>query len=348
MIELDSLGSRVVVGKGLIGRISDFLPQGRVFLVTDRNVQQAGWLAPVAASLGGRILGESVIEPGEASKSWNALESLTEFMLDAGLTRDDAVVAIGGGVIGDLAGLAAAIVKRGVASVLVPTSLLAQVDSAIGGKTAINSRSGKNLIGAFHAPTLVLVDIATLDTLPEAEIRSGYAETVKYGLIADRDFFAWCETNGAALIEGDRARRLHAVSHCLKAKARIVQVDPRDRTGTRALLNFGHSFGHAIEAESKRRHGEAVAIGMALAFRLSVRMGDCDADEARRAIDHLASVGLPVCLDSEDRDRLVRLMKNDKKSGADGLRLVLTRGIGRAFLANPISPATIRDFLARC
>ena len=210
-----------------------------------------------------------------------------------------------------------------------PTSLLAQADSAIGGKTGVNARQGKNLIGAFHAPSLVLIDPDTLSTLPSREFRSGYAEIVKYGLIADAGFFAWCESHGEALLAGDGPARLHAIHACVLAKAALVAGDERDQSGQRALLNFGHSFGHAIEAETGLPHGEAVAIGMAMAFRRSVERGYCPAEDSERAIAHLASVGLPTETDM-DPARLAERMRHDKKGGT----LVLTRGIGKAFLAD--------------
>lgn len=300
------------------------LPPGRHFLVTDANVAAAGWPGRLGADFAGRF----ILAPGEASKSLATVERLLDALIEAGIGRKDCVVAVGGGVVGDVAGFAAALLKRGCQWAAVPTSLIAQADAAIGGKTAVNARQGKNLIGAFHDPAAVLIDPATLATLPEAELRAGYAEVVKYGLIADPDFFAWCEANGAALIAGDEAARLYAIETCVRAKTAVVAEDPRDENGVRAMLNFGHSFGHAIEAETAMRHGEAVAIGMAMAFRLSVERGLCPAEDAERAIAHLASVGLPV--DSTvDPDRLAERMAHDKKGGA----LVLTRGIGKAFLA---------------
>ena len=236
---------------------------------------------------------------------------------------------VGGGVVTDVAGFAASLLKRGCNWIAVPTSLLAQADAAIGGKTAVNARQGKNLIGAFHRPARVLIDPDALATLPARELRAGYAEVVKYGLIADPEFFAWCEANGAALLAGDRAARRLAIETCVRAKTSLIAGDERDTKGRRALLNFGHSFGHAIEAETSLRHGEAVAIGMAMAFELSVERGLCPPTEAARAIAHLAAVGLPVRA-GVDPARLAARMAHDKKDGA----LVLTRGIGRAFLEN--------------
>jgi len=309
------------IGSGLIGEVA--LPAGRLFLVTDANVAAAGWPDRLGAAFDGRF----VLEPGEDSKSLSVVERLLDALLDAGIGRSDHVVAVGGGVVGDVAGFAAALLKRGTNWIAVPTSLLAQADAAIGGKTGVNARQGKNLIGAFHAPALVLIDPDALATLPPDELRAGYAEIVKIGLIGDRDFFAWCEENGDALLAGDRAARLHAIETCVRAKAALVAGDERDTGGERALLNFGHSFGHAIEAETGIRHGEAVAIGMVLALRLSVARGLCPAADLARVIAHFAAVGLPVATEA-DPDALARRMAHDKK-GAD---LVLARGIGRAFL----------------
>lgn len=321
MIRIDTPGYPVLIGAGLIGEAA--LPPGRLFLVTDDNVARAGWPDRLEAEFAGRY----VLAPGEGSKSFAALERLLDALIEAGIGRNDHVVAVGGGVVGDLAGLAAALVKRGCAWIAVPTSLIAQADSAIGGKTAVNARQGKNLIGAFHSPALVLIDPDALSTLPEAELRAGYAEVVKYGLIADPAFFAWCEANGASLIAGDSAARLHAIESCVRAKAAIVAADERDTEGARFLLNFGHSFGHAIEAETSLRHGEAVSIGMAMALRLSVARGLCPAPDADRAIAHLEAIGLPTSTDV-DPARLAERMAHDKKGSA----LVLSRGIGKAFV----------------
>jgi 3-dehydroquinate synthase len=309
------------IEEGLIGAAA--LPGGKLFLVTDANVEAAGWPDRLGAAFAGR----RVLPPGEASKSLAEVESLLDALLEAGIGRADHVVAVGGGVVSDVAGFAASVLKRGCPWVAVPTSLLAQADAAVGGKTGVNARQGKNLIGAFHPPALVLIDPETLATLPERELRSGYAEVVKYGLIADPGFFAWCEANGAALLAGDRAARLHAIETCVRAKTALVAGDERDTKGRRALLNFGHSFGHALEAEIGLPHGEAVAIGMAIAFELSVARGLCPPADAVRAIAHLAAVGLPVRADV-GAARLAARMAHDKKGGA----LVLTRGIGRAFL----------------
>jgi 3-dehydroquinate synthase len=310
------------IDEGLIGTVA--LPPGKLFLVTDANVEAAGWPDRLGADFAGRF----VLEPGESSKALATVEVLLDAMLEAGLGRTDHVVAVGGGVVGDVAGFAASLLKRGCNWIAVPTSLLAQADAAIGGKTGVNARQGKNLIGAFHRPAQVLIDPDALATLPARELRAGYAEVVKYALIADPGFFAWCEANGAALLAGDRAARRHAIETCVRAKTAFVAGDERETKGRRALLNFGHSFGHAIEAETGLPHGEAVAIGVAMAFELSVARGLCPPEDAARAIAHLAAAGLPVRTDVEPA-RLAERMAHDKKGGA----LVLTRGIGKAFLA---------------
>ena len=308
------------IGRGLIGEAA--LPESeRLFLVTDSNVEAAGWPDRLGADFAGRF----VLAPGEASKTLGQIEALLDAMIEAGIGRSDHVVAVGGGVVGDIAGFAASLLKRGCGWIAVPTSLLAQADSAIGGKTGVDARQGKNLIGAFHPPALILIDPAALDTLPAEELRAGYAEIVKYGLIGDPAFFAWCEAEGAAMLAGDAEARLHAIETCVRAKSALVAGDERDTKGQRALLNFGHSFGHAIEAETGMRHGEAVAIGMAMAFRLSVERGLCPPADAARVTAHLAAMGLPTRTDL-DPARLAARMAQDKKDG-----LVLTRGIGRAF-----------------
>ncbi|HEX2764073.1 MAG TPA: 3-dehydroquinate synthase [Allosphingosinicella sp.] len=321
-----ALGGRsypVRIEAGALTQAGEWLaPFRRTIIVSDENV----W-----AAQGGRLGGlgqEPIVVPaGEGSKSWTQLEGLCERLLALGVARDDTLVAFGGGVIGDLVGFAAAILKRGCRYVQVPTSLLAQVDSSVGGKTAINAAAGKNLIGAFHQPALVLIDPDTLDTLPARELRSGYAEVVKYGLIGDPAFFEWCEANGAKLLAGGAEARIHAIATCVAMKAEIVAEDERETEGRRALLNFGHTYGHAIEAETDLRHGEAVAIGMATAFRLSVERGLCPPDDAQRAIRHLQAMGLPTETDVAP-ERLEARMRHDKKGG----QFVLTRGIGKAFL----------------
>ncbi|HEX9965549.1 MAG TPA: 3-dehydroquinate synthase [Allosphingosinicella sp.] len=347
------LGERsyaVSIGTGLLERAGELLAPhtrgGRIVAVSDETVWAAQGTRLAASGLD---VVPVLVPPGEESKSWARLEDLTGRLLDLGVERGDSILAFGGGMVGDLAGFAASILKRGCAWVQVPTSLLAQVDSSVGGKTAINSAAGKNLIGAFHQPAAVLIDPSTLDTLPERELRSGYAEVVKYGLIGDPDFFAWCEANGAALLGGDGAARIEAIETCVRAKAAIVAEDELETKGRRALLNFGHTFGHALEAETgfAMLHGEAVALGMALAFRFSAERGLCGEDEAARVAAHLDTVGLPTRLDGVSARRLVERMAGDKKASGGRVAFVLTRGIGAAFVDRSVEPREVEAFLSR-
>ncbi len=271
-------------------------------IVTDENVaaQPSFWTLYNSLSSVGPAPRVIKVPAGEATKSWAQLEALTDQLIEFGVGRSDHIIAFGGGVIGDLVGFAASVVKRGCNFIQIPTTLLAQVDSSVGGKTAINSHAGKNLIGAFHQPALVLIDPDTLDTLPPRETRAGYAEVAKYGLIDDAGFFAWCEANGPALLKGSGSAREHAIAKSVAAKAAIVSEDERETTGRRALLNLGHTFGHALEAETgfsdRLLHGEGVAAGMALAFAYSARRGECPPEDAARVAAHLRAVGLPASL----------------------------------------------------
>jgi 3-dehydroquinate synthase len=338
MIRIDAGAYSVRIGAGLLGAP---LPEGRKFLVTDADVARAGW----PERLGGSFAATHILRPGEANKTLAELERLTDALLDHRIERGDLIVALGGGMVGDMAGLAASLVKRGCRLVHIPTSLLAMVDSGIGGKTAVNTRHGKNLLGAFKSPEAVLIDSETLTTLPAAELRAGYAETVKYGLIGDAAFFAWCEAHGRNLLAGDEGARLHAIETCVRAKLSYVQGDERDTAGRRALLNFGHSFGHAIEAESGMAHGLAVAIGMAVALRFSHALGLCPAEDVARATAHLTEIGLPTQITGLDSIALLDRMAQDKKAANGRIRLVLSRGIGQAFLHGGISPEILADFL---
>ncbi|MGJ3649645.1 3-dehydroquinate synthase [Sphingomonas sp. GlSt437] len=355
-----ALGERsypIRVEHGLLARAGEHLARfarGRpVVIATDSNVSTH--LATLRAALeGAGIASEAIVlSPGEASKSWTTLELLCDRLLDLGVERGDHIVALGGGVIGDLVGFAASILKRGCGFVQVPTTLLAQVDSSVGGKTAINVRAGKNLIGAFYQPNLVLIDPATLDTLPMRERRAGYAEVIKYGLIDDADFFAWCEAHGGAVLAGDAQALVKAIGHSVAAKARIVAADERETAGVRALLNLGHTFGHALEAETgfsdALLHGEAVAAGMALAFGYSARAGLCSADDAARVAAHLRAVGLPDGLKAAgitaSGAALVEHMRHDKKMNAGTLPFLLVRGIGQTFLNKSVDLADVAAFL---
>jgi 3-dehydroquinate synthase len=294
-----------------------------------------------------------ILPPGEKTKSWAMLEHVCDRLLELGIERSDHVIALGGGVIGDLVGFACSIVKRGCRFVQIPTTLLSQVDSSVGGKTAINTSAGKNLIGAFHQPAMVLIDPDVLDTLPARQVRAGYAEVVKYGLIDDFAFFEWCEANAPALLAGDADARVYAIAHSVAAKARIVAADEHETNGIRALLNLGHTFGHALEAEAgfsdRLLHGEGVAAGCALAFRYSARQGLCERQDAERVAAHLRAIGLPDGLAAAGIDApsatLVEHMKHDKKMAAGTLPFLLTRGIGQTYLDKTVDLADIAAFL---
>ena len=331
----------------------DHAPNRRIVVVTDRNVatHHLATLTRAAEAAGLRV-DTLTLPPGEGTKSWSQLEALTNDLLALEVERGDPIVALGGGVIGDLTGFAAAIVKRGCKVIQIPTTLLSQVDSSVGGKTAINTRAGKNLIGAFHQPALVLIDPDMLDTLPEREARAGYAEVVKYGLIDDPEFFAWCEANGAALLAGDADARTRAIAHSVAAKARIVGEDERETSGRRALLNLGHTFGHALEAETgfsdRLLHGEAVAAGMAIAFRFSAARGLCPPEDAVRVAAHLNSVGLPIGArpaTNADGPTLAAHMAHDKKRAGGSVPFLLARGIGQTFLDKTVTLEEVAAFL---
>jgi len=351
----------IVIGENLIAsageRLAGALPRARFAVVSDKTV--AGlYLAPLKASLEdqGLFLGSAVVAPGEASKCFPVLAKLCETLLDLGVERGDCVIALGGGVVGDLAGFAASILRRGVRVVQMPTTLLAQVDSAIGGKTGIDTKQGKNLIGTFHQPSLVLADVAVLSTLSDREFRAGYAEVAKYGLLGDAPFFAWLEQNWTDVFAGQDGKRRHAVETSARAKADIVVADEREESGLRALLNLGHTFGHALEAfagySDRLLHGEAIAIGMRLAFTYSVEQGLCPAEDAARVAKHFADVGLPTEIAAVPGDKptpgeLLRLMAQDKKVKGGKLALVLARGIGQAFVEGDVSMEPLTDFLKR-
>ena len=293
------------------------------------------------------------VPPGETSKSWQGLQELTDWMLAHGVERGDQVIALGGGVVGDLTGFACAILKRGCGFIQIPTTLLAQVDSSVGGKTAINTSAGKNLIGAFHQPSLVLADLTALDTLPDREMRAGYAEVIKYGILGDRDFFDWLAANGQNVLDREPDALEYAVATSVAAKARIVAEDERELSGTRALLNLGHTFGHALEAErgfsDRLLHGEGVALGMVLAARYSARRGDMDAQDAELVAKAIAASGLPseiskLGLDCDGRT-LTDHMLHDKKMDAGTLPFLLLHGIGAAYLAKDVELEDVAEFL---
>ena len=357
-----ALGARaydIVIGRGQLaslgGRLAALKPGAKAAIVVDEAVAKLH-LAVAEASLAtaGIPVVRVNVPPGEGSKSFSVFERVCEELIDARIERGDVVVALGGGVVGDLAGFAAAVVRRGLDYVQVPTTLLAQVDSSVGGKTAINSSRGKNLIGVFHQPILVVADTALLDTLPAREFRAGYAEVVKYGLLGDAGFFAWLDANAKDVFAGTGSAREHAIAVCCRMKAEIVARDERE-TGERALLNLGHTFGHAVEASAgfsqRLLHGEAVALGTALAFEFSARLGLMPRAEAERVVRHLADVGLPTRLSDvtggvPGADRLLELMAQDKKVRRGRLTFILLRGIGNAFVAPDVDPADIHAFLA--
>ena len=349
----------VVVGGGLIDRagreLASLIPRRRTVIVTDGNVSDHhGERLAAALETGGiSVLDVIALEPGEQAKSWRGLERLCDRLLELDLDREDVLTAFGGGVVGDLTGFAAAIYKRGIEFVQVPTTLLAQVDSSVGGKTAIDTALGKNLIGAFHQPRRVLADLDVLATLPLREVRAGYAEIVKYGLLGDAEFFAWLEENGSSVLAQERAALTHAVARSVEMKAEIVAEDERE-AGRRALLNLGHTFAHALEAETgfggTLLHGEAVACGCALAFRLSAALELCPQEHASRATALLAAAHLPTRLSEIEAapfaaERLVRLMTRDKKASAGALTLVLARRIGDAFVSRDVTLEQLTTFL---
>ena len=343
---------------GLLGNIATYLARyarsGRFLVISDENVAHHIWPGIRTRFSQSDISAELFILPaGESGKSWAELEKLTDWLLEHHVERGDHIIALGGGVVGDITGFAAHIVKRGCSFIQIPTTLLAQVDSSVGGKTAINSKSGKNLVGAFHQPSIVLIDPDVLDSLPRRQLAAGFAEVVKYGLIDDLDFFDWCETNLDAFFAGDASARHYAIEHSVAAKARIVAADEKELSGTRALLNLGHTFGHALEADTgfsdRLFHGEAVAAGMVLAFRYSSQIGLCDEGDANRAANLLHKAGLPVTLAdagiSADGKALVDYMMHDKKMAGGKLPFLLARGIGKTFLSKDVDLADVAAFL---
>ncbi|WFU40852.1 3-dehydroquinate synthase [Bradyrhizobium sp. CB82] len=360
-VALGERGYDIVIGRDVLAslgaRVSRLRPGVRTAIVTDRTVARH-WLEPTEASLAAAGVPTSriIVEEGEISKTYAGLEKVSEALIAAKIERNDLVIALGGGVVGDLAGFAAAILRRGVDFVQVPTSLLAQVDSSVGGKTGINSPQGKNLLGAFHQPVLVIADTAVLDTLSPRQFRAGYAEAAKYGVLGDEAFFAWLEKNHADIFKGGSARE-HAIATSCRAKAGVVSRDERE-TGERALLNLGHTFGHALEAATgfsdRLFHGEGVSIGMVLAAEFSAKLGMIGAADAARVERHLAEVGLPTRLQDiagfaqeglADADALLALMAQDKKVKRGKLTFILLEAVGRAVIAKDVEPPLVRDFL---
>jgi 3-dehydroquinate synthase len=360
-VALDNRAYDIVIGRDVLislgARVAALRPGVRTAIVTDKTVAKH-WLEKTEASLAAADIPSSrvILDEGESSKSYHGLERVSEALIAAKIERNDLVIALGGGVVGDLAGFAAAILRRGVDFVQVPTSLLAQVDSSVGGKTGINSPQGKNLLGAFHQPVLVIADTAVLDTLSPRQFRAGYAEVAKYGVLGDEAFFSWLETNHAEVFKGGAARE-HAIATSCRAKAAIVARDERE-TGDRALLNLGHTFGHALEAATgfsdRLFHGEGVAIGMVLAAEFSASLGMIAPSDAVRVKRHLAEVGLPTHLQDiagfaqeglADADALVALMAQDKKVRRGKLTFILLEAVGRAVIVRDVDPSKVRDFL---
>jgi len=353
-VELADRGYDIAIGPGLIDRAGDLakplLAAPRVLIVSDEQVAPL-YGDRLGASFARAGIASSLITvpAGEGSKEFSAFGRLMNALLDRRPDRKTTLIALGGGVVGDLTGFAASVLLRGVDFIQVPTTLLAQVDSSVGGKTGINTRHGKNLVGTFYQPRLVLADTDVLDTLPRRELLAGYAEVAKYGLIDDPAFFDWLEIHGPAVIDGDHARRAEAIERSCLAKARIVAADERETTDLRALLNLGHTFGHALEAETgfgaDLLHGEAVGAGMAMAFDLSAQLGLCTPPEALRVRRHLGLVGLPVRLRAIGGGnsrvwtsaKLIAHMRGDKKAEGGKLAFILARGIGKAFVSRDVA-----------
>jgi 3-dehydroquinate synthase len=358
-VALDARSYDVMIGPGLLARagalIAPFAPSKRVAVVTDEIVANLH-LGALGSGLDAAGINWTpiVLPPGEQTKSYAGLERLCDALIDLELDRKDLVIAFGGGVIGDLAGFAAGIVKRGIDFVQIPTTLLAQVDSSVGGKTAIDTKAGKNLVGMFYQPRLVLADLDVLDTLPVRERLAGYAEIVKYGLIDSPEFFEWCEANGPKLRAGDHDAMAYAVKKSVEAKARVVAADEREG-GARALLNLGHTFAHAFETaaqfDNALLHGEAVGLGLNLAFKHSVKLGLAPGQDAVRVEKHLSLMGLPTSAATApggpyQTDALMKNMAHDKKNEGGKLTLILAKGIGKAFVQKDADPAPVRDLLA--
>lgn len=356
-----ALGTRsydIHIGSGVLaqagGLIAPLLSRPKLAIITDNHVADLHLPTLQKTLDDANIAHDSFIVPaGESSKNFEQLETLCDWLLAQKIERDDCIIALGGGVIGDLTGFAAAILRRGTRFIQIPTTLLSQVDSSIGGKTAVNAKAGKNLIGAFHQPDLVLADMDVLATLPARELRAGYAEVVKYGALGDADFFNWLENNGADVLALNPAATAEAVAQSCRAKAAIVARDERE-AGERALLNLGHTFGHAFEKltgyGSALLHGEAVAYGMHLAFAFSVQCGLCDAQHAERLKAHLAASDLPTNMaqignGAFDADALIEAMAQDKKVKAGQMRFILARRLGETFIADDVTADKLRPFL---
>lgn len=357
-VDLSDRSYDILVSNDLLPRagalMAPLIRHTPAIIVTDETVA-ALHLATLRDSLSDAgIAAETIVmKAGESTKEFDGLEFLVNAILDLRPERSSTLIALGGGVIGDLTGFAASVILRGIDFIQVPTTLLSQVDSSVGGKTGINTRHGKNLVGSFYQPRLVLADTKVLDTLPRRELLAGYAEVVKYGLLGDPDFFAWLEQNGEALVNGDDGARRHAITTSCEAKAEIVAGDERE-TGRRALLNLGHTFAHTLEAETgfgaRLLHGEAVSLGMIMAFDLSTRLGLCPAQDTARVKRHFTAIGLPTRLDAVagqkwSRSALMDHMRLDKKVRSGRVTFILVRGIGEAFIADDVSPKEVEALL---
>jgi 3-dehydroquinate synthase len=363
-VGLDSRSYDIVIGPDLLAQagalIKDVIGNRPLILLSDETVAQIyrPKLEAALAAAGIAAPPAVLVPAGEDSKSLESYGRAAESILALGIDRKTVILALGGGVVGDLAGFLAATLLRGIDFIQIPTTLLAQVDSSVGGKTGIDSAHGKNLIGAFHQPLLVIADTDTLITLPSRELKAGYAEVVKYGLLGDSDFFAWLDENGTSILDGDSVAQVHAIAACCKAKAEIVAADEREG-GQRALLNLGHTFGHALEVESGfgavsngeviLNHGEAVSVGMVMAFDLSVRLGFCQANDLMRVRTHLREHGLPVSPPRDvqfDAHALIHRMQGDKKAEGGRLTFVLVNGIGHAFVARDVAISAVEAALS--
>ncbi len=358
-IDLGLRSYDIYIGSGLLYRIADYVPYelaGRsVFLVADENTAPYMQTLQVALKEAGAARTECfVVTPGEQTKSFTSLERLTNWLLESGIRRDSIVFAVGGGVVGDLTGFAASVAMRGVPYIQIPTSLLAQVDSSVGGKTGINTAQGKNLVGSFYQPKAVVIDIDTLGTLPKRELLAGYAEIAKYGLINDSGFFSWLDDHGENVCRLDEEELVHAIESSVKAKALVVQADEKEQ-GQRALLNLGHTFGHALEAaagyDGRLLHGEAVSIGAVLAYDLSHRMGLCTAEDLERVRTHFSELGLPTQISFIDPaldttpEALIEAMGHDKKVSGGKINFILVNGIGEAFMSDEVDLALVKAVL---
>lgn len=358
-VDLEHRSYDIYIGADLIYRIADFIPQeleGRkVFIVTDRNVlHYAQKIEAVLSAAGAGFVSHYAVDAGEQSKSFEVTQKVCHWLLQNDVSRDSLIVAVGGGVIGDLAGFCASIIMRGIDFVQVPTTLLAQVDSSVGGKTGINTPYGKNTVGCFYQPSAVIADTTVLATLPGRELLAGYAEIAKYGLINDSGFFGWLEVNGQAVVSLDRQALAHAIETSVRAKAVIVNADERE-SGQRALLNLGHTFGHALETaaeyDGRLLHGEAVSIGIVMAFDLSSRMGLCSRDDYERVEDHFSHIGLPVRAEFIDPslkttpEALLAIMKRDKKAVGGKMRFIVASGIGHSYISDDVPEQLVLDVL---